>query len=274
MVGFLLKSKAKGIAKPEVSKPKMGFSLGRKPQSSSTGPVKIKDQKRKVKGFDNDSDNEEDKVISIDSFDQQKGGAISQNNAINVKKVEPPLVIKPTKLNKEIRHSTYVPNMEHRQPIALPDSRDALHYGLNEIPKQGDTENEIVNEENEEENMDSTEKARELLLSGKNITQESSMVIEASNEPDTFGDVSSDEDFDQYDEVPVEKFGAALLRGMGWKGDDRKQAKSSIDIDKRQKGALVGIGAQRVESELIDDLMGKNKKINIPVKRVDRQNND
>ncbi|KAG9239704.1 putative Pre-mRNA-splicing factor SPP2 [Amylocarpus encephaloides] len=52
-------------------------------------------------------------------------------------------------------------------------------------------------------------------------------------------DVSTLED---YERVPVEKFGAALLRGMGWKGE--KQGKIR-DVKRRQN--LLGLGAKELK---------------------------
>lgn len=52
-------------------------------------------------------------------------------------------------------------------------------------------------------------------------------------------DVSTLED---YERVPVEEFGAALLRGMGWKGE--KEAKRK-DVKRRQN--LLGLGAKELD---------------------------
>ncbi|KAH6694850.1 putative Pre-mRNA-splicing factor SPP2 [Leptodontidium sp. MPI-SDFR-AT-0119] len=52
-------------------------------------------------------------------------------------------------------------------------------------------------------------------------------------------DVSSLED---YERIPVEEFGAALLRGMGWKGEKTAKPK---DIKRRQN--LLGLGAKELD---------------------------
>jgi hypothetical protein len=52
-------------------------------------------------------------------------------------------------------------------------------------------------------------------------------------------DVSTLED---YERVPVEEFGAALLRGMGWKGEKRGQVK---EVKRRQN--LLGLGAKELK---------------------------
>lgn len=71
-------------------------------------------------------------------------------------------------------------------------------------------------------------------------------------------------DLDAYERVPVEEFGAALLRGMGWKGSDNEGAKSNgknrsglslrsrehaVDVETAAKRpALLGIGANPIAS--------------------------
>ncbi|KAG0086962.1 hypothetical protein BGZ92_007718 [Podila epicladia] len=52
---------------------------------------------------------------------------------------------------------------------------------------------------------------------------------------------------EDYDKVPVEEFGAALLRGMGWNGD----AKGSEAIEFNRRPALLGLGAKPKEPEPI-----------------------
>ncbi|KAF9545326.1 hypothetical protein EC957_011080 [Mortierella hygrophila] len=50
---------------------------------------------------------------------------------------------------------------------------------------------------------------------------------------------------EDYEKVPVEEFGAALLRGMGWKGDDN----GSDAIEYNRRPALLGLGAKPREPE-------------------------
>ncbi|KAG0199082.1 hypothetical protein BGX28_007595 [Mortierella sp. GBA30] len=52
---------------------------------------------------------------------------------------------------------------------------------------------------------------------------------------------------EDYKKVPVEEFGAALLRGMGWKGD----SKASEAIEFNRRPALLGLGAKPKEPEPI-----------------------
>lgn len=74
-----------------------------------------------------------------------------------------------------------------------------------------------------------------------------------ANEDDSFrSDVASRPDsasLDEYAAVPIEEFGAALLRGMGWKEGDavgkRKHQKVTARVVERRP-ALLGIGAKEV----------------------------
>ncbi|KAG0078939.1 hypothetical protein BGZ90_003973 [Linnemannia elongata] len=50
---------------------------------------------------------------------------------------------------------------------------------------------------------------------------------------------------EDYEKVPVEEFGAALLRGMGWKGDDN----GSDAVEYSRRPALLGLGAKPREPE-------------------------
>lgn len=93
------------------------------------------------------------------------------------------------------------------------------------------------------------------------------------NEDELFrSDVASRPDpakFENYVAVPVEEFGAALLRGMGWKDGDvignRKSVISKVRVMERRP-ALLGIGAKEVPAGFGEelgawgkDLKGKRK---------------
>lgn len=80
---------------------------------------------------------------------------------------------------------------------------------------------------------------------------------------DAEGSDMSEED---YDKVPVDLFGAALLRGMGWDGKDDTEADSSLQH--RQRGALLGIGSKPIDKDLEKDILGdRNTKLLVPLKK-------
>lgn len=77
---------------------------------------------------------------------------------------------------------------------------------------------------------------------------------------------------DNYTDMPVSEFGAAMLRGMGWTGDG-KGKKNVQPWLPQSRPALLGIGAK--EKEVFDDgskkkLFGKPDKKYIPVVKKER----
>lgn len=74
-----------------------------------------------------------------------------------------------------------------------------------------------------------------------------------------------EDDVQAYKDVPVEEFGAALLRGMGWnKSKERKVTKPNLD--KRKQGLLLGLGAKSVNNnEIAQELLGSRAKFSIPL---------
>jgi hypothetical protein len=77
---------------------------------------------------------------------------------------------------------------------------------------------------------------------------------------------------DDYTDMPVSEFGAAMLRGMGWTGDG-KGKKNVQPWLPQSRPALLGIGAK--EKEIFDDgskkkFIGKPDKKYIPVLKMER----
>lgn len=88
-----------------------------------------------------------------------------------------------------------------------------------------------------------------------------SQTINASDEDD------SDES-DNERKIPVEEFGAAFLRGLGWKDDESQTKQKPQEIlNHRQKGITLGIGAKPVDHEIIQDLQSTEKGIPIIKRR-------
>lgn len=99
-------------------------------------------------------------------------------------------------------------------------------------------------------------KASNLILPAMAANDEEAIMrnrISGANEDGSFrSDVASRPDsasLDEYAAVPIEEFGAALLRGMGWKEGDvvgkRKHQKVTARVVERRP-ALLGIGAKEV----------------------------
>lgn len=126
------------------------------------------------------------------------------------------------------------------------------------------------------------EEALEALLGGERIsnlvlpaleddrdgyTQEDTIYEDYTNEDDRFkADVASRPDvstLDEYAAIPVDGFGAGLLRGMGWKDGDsvgkrRTQGTTSASKPRvvERRPALLGIGAKEVPTGVGDDELG------------------
>ncbi|MCJ1469686.1 Luc7-like protein 3 [Pseudocyphellaria aurata] len=85
--------------------------------------------------------------------------------------------------------------------------------------------------------------------------------LKGGNEDDSFrSDVASRPDsasLDEYAAVPIEEFGAALLRGMGWKEGDVVGKRKNQTITTRiveRRPALLGIGAKEAPGGVGDEL--------------------
>lgn len=206
---------------------------------------------RSDKGFEPRSDEESDldgKVVEITLFD---GSSISDSP-----KHKPPLVIEQRKLVK------LIPKQSDAHPE--PTSDPVLKHGLNTVkPKAKDTR-----ATDPHPTLLPDEEARRSILAGESMESDTALVISAGAEDD--GTVSSEENEDQYARVPVEQFGAAMLRGMGWKPLPKDKTKKVL-LEKRQRGPLLGIGAVGVEQDVISELNGpRGAKLTIPTLRRNR----
>lgn len=83
-------------------------------------------------------------------------------------------------------------------------------------------------------------------------TRKSDLVVPAMSEEEAFqNDITTAPDMaslEDYSRVPVEQFGAAMLRGMGWKDGEGIGAKKGQKVEKtkipERRPALLGIGAK------------------------------
>lgn len=126
-----------------------------------------------------------------------------------------------------------------------------------EKPQQGATKAITIDEEAMEALIGNQSKGSTLILPAIRVEEESTTTkikrFDAleTNEDDSFrSDVASRPDsasLDQYAAVPIEEFGAALLRGMGWKEGDVVGKRKDQTIKARiveRRPALLGIGAK------------------------------
>jgi hypothetical protein len=251
---------------------KVSLSLGRLKKA----PAPTNGVKRSRDAFRDDVDDEEveERVSKVSHFDSKAGGAVDESN----RKVEKgPLVIA-RQANRDWKDAA---NKRRRQKHGLPAEAERTEikgatnqsgngttepsksYGLNaglqisnrdanEAMAEAEQTQEVAPEPTAEASValkTVDEEAMDALL-GR--TKKSELVVPALTEEDVFdNDVKEAPDMatlEDYTRVPVEQFGAAMLRGMGWKDGDgiglnkgRKQEKSKIP---ERRPALLGIGAK------------------------------
>lgn len=99
--------------------------------------------------------------------------------------------------------------------------------------------------------------------------EDSGMVIQMDGTKRAASDQKSrkreDDEQTDYEKVPVDQFGAALLRGMGW-NREQKQTQLVVNLSHRKKGVVLGIGAEAVEADLMKDLFEKRRVV-LPMKK-------
>ncbi|KAI5963955.1 SPP2 [Candida margitis] len=71
----------------------------------------------------------------------------------------------------------------------------------------------------------------------------------------TYESDSDSEDDDK--KIPVEEFGAAFLRGLGWNGKKDDTDSYDKDVKNRQRGVTLGIGAKPIDNDLARELHNK-----------------
>lgn len=252
---------------PTEAPQKVSLSLG----SLKRAPAPTNGVKRSRDALRDDGDNEEveERATKVSHFDSKAGGAIDESN----RKVEKAPLVIARQANRDWKEAA---NKRSRQKHGLPGNESGMNgsanggatepsktYGLNaglqargedsnsaleavektqEVPPEPSAEASVAHKSEDEEAMDA-------LLGRK---KKSELVVPALTEEDAFqNDVTEAPDMatlEDYTRVPVEQFGAAMLRGMGWKEGDgigankgKKQEKSKIP---ERRPALLGIGAK------------------------------
>lgn len=124
--------------------------------------------------------------------------------------------------------------------------RSNLQFGLTKVEESSNTAT-----------SDSSKKDRSLL-------NPRSLVIE---------EIPEETAQEEYEEVPIEEFGAALLRGMGWKEEEEDSTandkkKKPILPHQQPRAELVGIGATPVANNT-----SKNQPF-LPIVKVDRKSGE
>lgn len=85
---------------------------------------------------------------------------------------------------------------------------------------------------------------------------------------------SEDSDDDSSDDrkIPIDEFGAAFLRGLGWQEEEERnkddsKSTNTQNLSHRKHGITLGIGAKPIDEEIIQDLNSTEKGIPIIKRR-------
>lgn len=273
-MGLQINLKKGGVSKPGASKPKITFAFGgngsTKLNKSKLPSTAASLQRKNVLAGESDSE-DEDKIIAVKGFDQEKGGVLSSDSAVQ-KTAAGPVVITLNDLSTKIRRRAPPPPQEHTEDFEIPQE-EALLFGLNK-PVAKEARRSSVDEPAQSA-MTRDERIRLSLLKGERLERAADLRIPKAAETtkDAYAVESTRED---YDAVPVEHFGAALLRGMGWNGHQAtakpKKEPNHALVEKRQRSVVLGIGAKPIESDLVDDLFGKRGlKFEVPLLKRNKE---
>ncbi|ODQ81600.1 hypothetical protein BABINDRAFT_159872 [Babjeviella inositovora NRRL Y-12698] len=239
--GFSIKKNEKVLDPPK----KVSIGFGFKKAPTAKKPL----AKPSLFHNPNDDEEEEGKIQKIDTFDSRKGGAFHKDN---VPKIVSPLIIKPVP-NRDWRAEALA-----RKEQSVDEPQERMIYGLNQfttetnISKDAPETDEVINTP-----LTAEEQARAELLanpSTMSTSEKLTIPLEGFDEDLYKRDIVKRPGAttqDEYEAVPVEDFGAALLRGMGWKGNKTKKASlqnGSSAVKKRP--AWLGIGAQPLDEEM------------------------
>lgn len=180
----------------------------------------------------------------VTGFDQSSGAIL---HASEVKVEEKKEYVIPAVPNKDWRNEVlnqHAPIKTIKESNENGDDNATLTFGLNVPTRDESTENLLLSKpiyskaESDDEEMIEP------------ISEQEAYNRDLAARPDA-------PDLDAYSRMPVEEFGAALLRGMGWKGDP-KDTSNEEDIDQViRRPALLGLGAKEVKDDpSIDKKLG------------------
>lgn len=221
--------------------------------------------KRRRLLLDDDEPEDPNAAQEITGWDAAEGGAVDAN----AKKEKPkgPRVI-PAQPNRDRREEARQRHLALRAESAAENGngenreqmeRPKVAFGLTTFDKTGDAQNgedkpepmDIDGENKPEDTRTEEEKlqaeAIDVLVNGKTATQAVIPISDKEAFENDMRDAPEAPTLASYEATPIEGFGAALLRGMGWKdgealGKDKKPVAPAKDIKRRP--ALLGIGAK------------------------------
>jgi hypothetical protein len=266
------------MAAPKAGGFKMSLG-GLKDKVGLKASLSQKDAKRPRLALGDDEEDDSNKQQEISGWDAAEGGAVDIGG---IKEKEGPRII-PTLPNRDWRGDARRKQLAKAPHTQVKDEvveeqleKPKIQYGLTILKKEEQQENgtkdvvapaepmeDVKDSLTEEQRLD--KKALDALIHGKSTDDD--LVIPLQSEEEAFRndirDAPEAPSLDAYEATPIEGYGAALLRGMGWKDNDANgNAASAKPKEFKRRAALLGIGAKEEAAmgvELGDFKGGKGK---------------
>ncbi|KAA8908980.1 hypothetical protein TRICI_004680 [Trichomonascus ciferrii] len=184
------------------------------------GPAKRPE--RTAFGSFEEHEEQEEQPVAVVGFDKVKGAKVADES--KVKEPEPIIVTPKSNENwmDTVKRRVYIPEKTQGQVNETEYEEEKLKYGLNPVV---DTKNREADNDDDYEEL-------------PQLTEQEAYQKDIDSRPDA-------PDMEAYSRVPVEEFGAALLRGMGVK---ERTSSGSEQIARRP--AMLGIGAKHVPHQV------------------------
>ncbi|KAH6612455.1 DExH-box splicing factor binding site-domain-containing protein, partial [Boeremia exigua] len=240
-----------------------GFKMslgGLKAKPGLKGVIAKGNTKPKKALLGDDEPEDANKAQEIAGFDAAEGGAIDINGP---KEKKGPLVI-PSLPNRNWREEARKKQLErapHTQQqqngdVVMEEPEKEIVYGLTVPTKPSSAQETNPTPAPEAMDVDPNDaltpaqrldnQALEALLTGS-ATDTARIVPAISDEEALAADLLDAPDapsLDAYEATPIEGFGLAMLRGMGWKDSDGEARSGKAPAEVKRRPALLGIGAK------------------------------
>lgn len=186
--------------------------------------------------FNEEVDTSGNKVQLVTGFDKDEGAILHPTEQREEPKKEYVIAPVPNKdwRNEALNKHVPIKSIKASGDEGVAADSQALTFGLN-VPSarpQSTAEESVGDPVAEEEDEETIEP----------LTEQQAYDRDMASRPDA-------PSLDAYERMPVEEFGAALLRGMGWKGPDPDADESETKGPEKviKRAALLGLGAKEVK---------------------------
>jgi hypothetical protein len=262
--------------------------------SLSLGGAVKNEGRREANAFRDKNKNSRRLLHESDSEEEHEEGKphVVETITVNAPEEDTPiekekLVIKPPVSSKTWRGGRGFPSQQQVQHGEVDEaqlkSESGLVYGLNKVAmcerqelavEQGNSDKQAFEQPplSPLRTLTDEERARVALLSDVNAADDDDFEIPVSAQDAMKQDLKNlpdAPDMESYSRIPVESFGAALLRGMGWKGD----LEPSNDPGIVKRPAFLGIGAKPAVGPT-DEKKRERADPYIPLMRVQKERGD